>query len=76
MASKILRSRVFIWSISQSTQHISARMGEEVIMSTTDSYFYYYDMIAGKVVKVPKIPGMWLSPPPIFSIVHPAFPLN
>ena len=31
--------------------------GEQVVMGSKHSAFYYYDMIAGKVVKVPKIKG-------------------
>lgn len=47
---------VFMDSYPILCAHFSAS-GEEVIMGSKHSSFHYYDMIAGKIVRVPKIQG-------------------
>ena len=47
---------IFLDKFPIHTAHFS-RSGEEVIMGSTHSSFHCYDMMAGKVVRVPTIKG-------------------
>lgn len=49
---------VFLQKFPIHTAHFSAD-GREVIMGSRYKSFYYYDMIAGKVVEVPKLLGLY-----------------